>query len=429
MKNSLMKFVIVLLLLCWGGSAQAAGPTMTSLLEAVAEQPDLAVSSLGVKAAEVQLQQARAELYPKLSAFGSYTMYNSPTNLRPMPPTEVNITAGDAIPFSENILRYGLKVEMPLFVKSLYSLADKVKQVQEASRAGHKLRLISRQAAVVSLDASLAFTSHLDTAIASRIESLGKTREDLQLAVDNGRAPESELLKVLTALNDLQKQRNDLRRQSITLTSQLEQLTGVRLDGFIPISLKRPVTEDRYLRQVQQEANVAASEKELRQAWDRHYPTLKLEGVVSENDGEAYNTGQSISRRYDYIGVALTVPLFDRPLSTSIDQAKVQLQRQRQQLAQLRLDLDAEAESLKQQLPVIEQSTQLARTTLENTRRLLDIAKVAYRNGRMTTEEYLRFETQVLDAEAALQKTILDRWQVISQQAVLYGDELTGVVQ
>ena len=425
-----MKFVtVMLLLLCWSGPALAAGPTMSSLLEAVARQPDLAASSLEITSAEVQLQQARAELYPKLSAFGNYTMYSSPTNLRPMPPTEVNAAAGDSIPFSENILRYGLKLEMPLFVKSLYSLADKVKKLQEVSRAGHQLRLISRQAAVVSLDASLAFTSRLDAAIASRIESLSKTRDDLQLAVDNGRAPESELLKVATSLNDLQRQRNDLRRQAVNLTSQLEQLTGIRLDRFVPIILKRSVAEDRYLRQEQQEANVAASEKELQQARDRHYPTLKFEGVISENEGEAYNTGRSIDRSYNYVGVVLTFPLFDRQLSTSIDQAQIQLQRQRQQLAQLRLDLAAEAESLNQQLPIIEQSTQLAQTSLENNRRLLDIAKVAYRTGRMTTEEYLRFETQVLDAEAALQKAILERWQIISQQAVLYGDELTGVVQ
>lgn len=428
-----MKYVtllLLLLLLCWGGAALAAGPpTITSLLDAVARQPELEASALGVKSADIQLEQARAELYPKLAAFGSYTLYSSPTNLRPMSPTEVNVAAGDSIPFSEDILRYGLKVELPLFVKSIYSLADKVKHLRASSRVGHKLRLISRQAAVVSLDASLAFVSHLDAAIASRIESLAKTRDDLQLAVGNGRAAESELLKVATSVNDLQKQRNDLRRQAITLTSQLEQLTGVRLDHFVPITLKRLVTENRYLRQEQQEAQVAVSEKELQQARDRHYPALKLEGVISENVGEAYNTGRSISRGYNYIGVALTVPLFDRQLSTSIDQAQLQLQRQRQQLAQLRLDLEAEAENLKQQLPVIEQSTQFAQTSLEHNQRLLEIAKVAYRTGRMTTEEYLRFESQVLDAEAALQKTILDRWQVISQQAVLYGDELTGVVQ
>jgi len=430
MKEFSMKFMTFLFLLLMAGQpALAAEPTITSLLEAVARQPDLAVSSLEVKSAEVQLQQAYAELYPKLSAFGTYNIYSSPTNLRPMAPTEVNLAAGESIPFSDTILRYGLKVEMPLFVKNLYSLADKVEQLQQVSRIGHKLRLISRQAAVVSLDASLAYTSHLDAAIAARLDSLDKTRADLSLAVENGRVPEAELLKLETTRNDLHKQRNDLQRQAISLTGQVQQLTGVRLSSFVPLTLQRPVREDQYLRQLQQQARVAASEKELRQAKDQHYPSLRLEGVISENAGEAYNTGASIERSYNYVGLALSIPLFDRKLRTTIDQAQVQLQRQRQQLAQLDLDLAAEAEDLKQQLPVIAQSTRLAQASLENSQRLLDIAKVARRTGRLSTEEYLRFETGVLEAEAALHKTILDRWQIISQQAVLYGEELTGVVQ
>ena len=420
---------LLLVLLLWSFPALAVEPSMSVLLEAVAKQPDIVASALGVKATDTQVKQAYAELYPKLSAFGSYTVYNSPTNLRPMPPTEVNVAAGDSIPFSEQIARYGLQLEMPLFVKSLYTLADKVKQLQKASRAGFKLRLVTRQAAVVVLDASLAYTAHLDRAIASRLDSLRKTRDDLQLAVDNGRTPESELLKVETLLNDLQKQRNDLRRQAISLTSEIEQLSGIRLEHFVPIALRRPVMTEDFIREKQQTAKVAAARKDLQQAKEQRYPALKLEGLVSENSGEAYNTDETIDRSYNYVGVKLAFPLFNRSLDTSIAQADIQLRREQLQLSQLRADLAATAENLCQQLPVIDQSIRLAQTSLDNNRRLLDIAKVAFRNGRMTTEEYLRFETQVLETEAALHKTHVDRWQIISQQAVLYGDDLTGVVQ
>jgi len=86
----------------------AAELNITTLLEAVEKQPGLQSSQLETEATSIQLKQARSELYPKLSAFANYESYNSPTNLRPMPPTEVNFAAGDSIPFSDQIERYGL---------------------------------------------------------------------------------------------------------------------------------------------------------------------------------------------------------------------------------------------------------------------------------------------------------------------------------
>lgn len=424
-----MKKMLIFVLLLWSLPVAAAEPTIGSLLEAVARQPEMAASALEIKSTEIQLQQARAELYPKLSAFGSYEIYNSPTNLRPMTPTEIDVAAGDSIPFSKQIARYGLRLEMPLFIKELYTLADKVKQLQQASQTGDQLRLVTRQAAVVTLDASLAFNSYLDKAIALRLASLQKTLDDLQLAVDSGRTPESELLKVETLFNDLQKQSNELQRQATSLTSQIEQLTGIRLEEFVPIALKRPVQAGGFIREQQQLAQVAASEKERQRVKEQRYPALKLEGFVTENSGEAYNTDQSIDRTYNYVGVKLSLPLFNRSLDTARTQADIALRREKSKLSQLQIDLRATAENLRLQLPIVDRSTELAQTSLNNNQQLLNIAKVAFRNGRMSTEEYLRFEAQVLDAEAALHKTHVDRWQIISQQAVLYGDDLTGVVQ
>jgi len=176
-------------------------------------------------------------------------------------------------------------------------------------------------------------------------------------------------------------------------------------------------------------AQVSAAEKDLKQVKEQRYPALMLNGLLSENQGEAYNTDQNLHRDYNYIGIKLTLPLFNRSLHTAIAQKRVQLSRQKHQLAQIKIDLAATAENLRQQLQLIKRSTQLAQASLKSHQELLNIAKVAYRNGRMTTEEYLRFETQVLEAEAALQKTYVDRWKIISQQAILYGDDLTGVIQ
>lgn len=419
---------LMLLLICIT-TLSAAELNITTLLEAAGRQPDMQSSQLAVEATAIQLEQARAELYPKFSAFGNFERYNSPTNLRPMPPTEAIAAAGDSLPFSKEIERYGLKVEMPLFVKGLYTLADKVKQLQQGSRIGHELKLLTRQAEVVSLDASLAYVTDLNAAIAARLASLQKTRDDLQMAVDNGRVPESELLRLDTTINTLQKQQNDLQIQKLTLVNQLKQLTGLEIEHFVSLTQQRPVMDGEFLRQRQQQASVAVAEQEVQRTEDQYYPTVKLVGAMTENYGTAYNTDDSIDRSYNYLGINISLPLFDRTLSTATDFARMQLHREQQQLAQMRIDVATEADTLAGQLPLLERSQALALKSFENSRKVLEIARVAYRNGRITTEEYLKNETEVLDAEAALHQTSRDRWQVICRQAVLFGDDLTGVVK
>lgn len=419
---------LVLLLICIT-PISAAELNITTLLEAAGKQPDMQSSQLAVETTAMQLEQARSELYPKLSAFGNYERYNSPTNLRPMPPTEVNVAAGDSLPFSKEIERYGLKVELPLFVKGLYTLADKVKKVQQGSEIGHALKLVTRQAEVVSLDASFAYITDLNAAIAARLLSLQKTRDDLQLAVDNGRVPESELLRLDTSINSLQKQQNDLQIQKLTLINQLKQLTGLAIDYPVPLIQQRQVVDGAFLRQKQQQVSVAVAEKEVQRTEDQYYPTVRLVGAITENYGTAYNTDDSINRSYNYLGINISLPLFDLSLGSATDLARVQLHREQQQLAQVQIDVATEADTLRRQLPLLEKSQALALQSLNNSKKVLEIARVAYRNGRVTTEEYLKNETEVLDAEAAFHQTNRDRWQVICRQAILFGDDLTGVVQ
>jgi hypothetical protein len=47
----------------------------------------------------------------------------------------------------------------------------------------------------------------------------------------------------------------------------------------------------------------------------------------------------------------------------------------------------------------------------------------------MTLEDYLRYESDVLAAQASLYQAREQRWQVLSQQAALYGADLKGVVK
>ncbi|HAJ78173.1 MAG TPA: hypothetical protein DCO75_00245, partial [Fibrobacteres bacterium] len=79
--------------------------TLQEMLTAVAKQPGVAISELTAREGILREQAATAALFPKINGFGKAEFYNSPTNLRPMPPTEINVQAGDSIPFSRDILR------------------------------------------------------------------------------------------------------------------------------------------------------------------------------------------------------------------------------------------------------------------------------------------------------------------------------------
>jgi len=402
---------------------------ISDLLEAVAGQPAMELSELAVRESESQVEEARAALYPKVSLFGRTESYDSPTNLRPMPPTEVDIAAGDSIPFSRDILRYGVTLEMPLYAKQLYTLQEKLKLLGDRAGLEHRINLISRQSAVLAANSSYLYLVHLDKAVAARIDSLETTGREVEMKVKNGRAAESELYKISNSINELKQQRNSITARIADVRSDLKQLTGIDLAAPVAMELTGTMTGSDFITEQKIAKEVAAAEKEAQRSREARYPVLSLYGTLSGNDGEAYNTDEHIYRSYNYGGVKLQMPLFDRTIGSGEELADIRLNQARKKLAQTRIELAALADNLAEKLPLLDQSLTLTRETEKNSRELLTTAKVSFTAGRMTMEEYLRYESQLLTAQAAVEEVQSQRWQLWSQQAVLYGIDLRGVVR
>lgn len=159
------------------------------------------------------------------------------------------------------------------------------------------------------------------------------------------------------------------------------------------------------------------------------YPKLSLYGSISGNDGEAYNTDNHIFRRYSFAGLSLTMPVFDQTLKTNLDTARIQERKAEQELTDTRIDLAAQEKALNQRLTVLDRSLELQQKSLDNAEKLLEISRVSYDSGRTTTEEYLRYESQVLANRAALLSTENEVWLTRSRLATLYGQPLEGVVK
>lgn len=419
--------LIGVLVIFWGTNCRAA--SIGDLLDATARQPGYKISTLSVQESDLQKERATGALFPTLGLFGRFESYNSPTNLRPMPPTEVNVQAGDSLPFSREIMRYGLSFEAPVYVRKLYVLRQKAMLLRDKAETDRQLDLIGRQAAVVSLNSTLAYLQALQAASDARRASLAKTFQNMSLKVKTGKAPESELLKIRKTLNDLDLRRNELEVKRLDTLREIRALTGIQLSTAVDMTLMHPLGGTTYLpvTAAQYKADIAAKEVQRQQA--ARWPTLAVTGFVSGNDGETYNTDSHIYRRYNEIALVLKFPLFDRTLNTNKSIARVQLAKAKRHLEQTHLDMSALAETLDRKIQVIERSIGLAEKSITDSQTLLSVAQVAVRIGRMTTEDYLRYESDVLAAQASLYQARQQKWQIVARQAALYGIDLKGVVK
>lgn len=408
-------------------SAQAV--TIQELLTSAARQPGVAASELAAREGRLREQAATAALFPRINAFGKAEFYNSPTNLRPMVPTEVDIQAGDSIPFSRDILRYGLTLDMPLFVKSLYDLRRKSALLAEKASLAHALGLSSRKAAVVAANSGLVYLLGLEKAIDARLTSLAKTREDMGLKVQIGRMAEVELLKVESSINDLKAQKNELATKILDIRKDLETLTGLEITDPAAMTMTGELVAAPYLGEMIAEKVTAAAREELQRSKSARYPGLYLTGNLSGNEGEAYNTDEHISRSYNFIGLTLQMPLFDRTLSVNQAIARSLLHKAEMEMAATRINLTAQERNFKGKLGVVEESRVIAAQSLANSEQILAVARMSLDQGRTTTEEYLRQEAQVLAARAALYQAENDKWRIITQLAVLYGTDLQEITQ
>lgn len=420
-------FIAVIIFMAFTATGWAMN--INDLLDAAAHQPGHEISTLSVRQSNLQKDKATSSLFPKLGLFSSFEKYNSPTNLRPMAPTEVNVKSGASIPFSEEIFRYGLSFDAPLYVRKLYVLRQKSALLLKKAKTEQQLDLLDRQASVVSLNSGLAYIQALESAIDARRASLGKTIEDMSVKVKSGRSPQSELLKLQKTLNDLDQQRNRLDIKRLDTLREIQELTGIKLTSAVDMTLIHQPSGTSYLSVTAARYNADAAKKEVERSRAQRWPTLSVTGFVSGNEGDAYNTGSRISQNYNKIALVLKFPLFDRTLNKDESIARVQLEKAKRKLEQTRLNMNALSESLKNKIPVVEKSITLSRQSVKDSRALLAVAKVAVRSGRMTTEDYLRYESDVLASQAALYQARDQRWQIIAKQAVLYGMDMKGVVK
>jgi len=406
--------------------------SIPELFSALKSHSQIKSDEMLIKKSELQAQMVESSLYPKVNLFASYDNYNEPTGLLPVAPNDLVPMVQDqkiAQPFSNNIYRAGAQFSMPLFVKSIYTTAKKAKAMQRSAKAKKYINILKNEALIVGTNANFLYLVSLKKALDTKEKSLLETQRTLQIKVDNGRSPASALYKINDSLNEVAIAKNSIDLQKKKLISTIESLTGVRLEQPVDMEQIGSFTKGELASLKPLQEKIVADRANIKAQKEKLYPSLYAHGSYTFSNAKAYNNDKSVNERYGNIGLMLNIPLLEMNQYDSITLANITLKSSEVELEKLRDELISQAEMLESSLSLLDNSLKLYKHSLENKQKLLNIAKVNFKSGRLSTEEYLRYEDAVVAQEANLYKTEATKWQSEMQLAVIYANNIEEMVK
>ena len=420
LKRTLMSGLIL------GGALQAA--TVGQLLDGVKNHYEQKIDRYTIQESEKALEMVRGQFWPKIRIFGSLRHYNSPSNLRPVTPSENAAVAPD-LPFGRDIERVGATLSMPIFVASLFSLADKAEAMRRSAAAKQRVDLLKNQAAVLGADANLRYLEETEAALHSKAKTLRSTERIVRAKVEAGRASGSALYKVQDRLDTIRIALDNIAIQKENLRTLIATLSGIELRHSAPLRRRGTLHKGGFLPleplAAKARADALAAETEQRKL----YPSLHLDADINRGYTESYLSGRNVHRDYGGIGLTLSAPLVDMPQIRSMQKARIHAMKSATELAKTADELRIKARGMQRQLGVLEHSFSLHRRNIANQKKLLAIARKSYDEGRMTLEEYLRYVDALYDAKAQLYKSRALWWQTLAQLAFLYGNDFGRLVR
>ncbi|WP_035589604.1 TolC family protein [Hippea jasoniae] len=422
-------FFLIIAFFCIFSDSKAA--TIQQLFRGLQNQPVTKIDKAEVAIFKAKKYQTISNFFPKIFAVASYQHFNSPTNLRPMTPKESSDISRSfgSMPFGKNIKQIGIEFSAPLFVASLFDMAHMSEKLKESAQWRMKINFIKNEAVVVELNGEFIYLERLKQSIEKRKASLDSQLKSIKLACENGRLPCVYKYKVEDAINALDIKLNDVDAKITSIANTIYALTGIRLSKPAKMALSGNITGRKYKILESLRLKTEALKYSAKASKDKLYPSLMIKGFVYRKFTKAYNTNENTLRNYGSIGVFLSIPIFDKPLYSEIEKSHSEYVKSEFELEDYTNRIKAKAKTLKKTLDLIDKSIIIQNKSVSNSKKLLKYAKVAFKLGRMTLEEYLRYEADLLNSEAELYSLKLKKWQVVSELAVIYGEDLKEIVR
>jgi outer membrane protein TolC len=428
-----MKIKIIILSVATAISLQAT--TITELFEAINKQPSTKIDELNQKMSQTSQDKIDSTSYPTLDIFGNYTHYSSPTNLLPLDPIETaNLTAKNkGIPFATTIQKVGVLFNMPLYIKELKSLSLKAKHLANSAKLKKKLNFFTKEASIVGANSNLQYLENLLKALNSTKRSVLNTKQEIEISVKSGRMAGIALDKINQKLNELDININNVKIQRLNLISTIRKLTNITLDQSVSMQLRNNIdyqTGDIFAIKPLEE-NLKASTEDLKATQEKQNSfKVAFSAMWSRNYAQKdIRLHDDISEDYGYYQIGISYPLYNKSSNVDIQLKKIELLKNKMKLKQTEQELKSDIKNILTQLPLLEKSIVLTKQNIDKQQNLLKFAKVSFKQGRMTQENYLDYEDGVLNAKAKYYEAISSRWQSVAKLTVIYGINLKGVIK
>jgi len=426
-------FKNVLLILCFPVLLQAQNiQHIGQLLDSLKTHPLTTSDDIAMQQALAAQSLASSKLYPTVEGFGRYDYATNPTAMLPVPPDKLFAMKADPTigqPFSENIYRIGAVVSMPIFMKSIYTTASMAKMMVQSAKEKANINLLKNEAVLVSLNASLLYIESLQQALKSKKSSLMKTKELVEIKVNNGRVSGDALLKINNAVNEVLVLQNDLDLQREEVISTIASYTGVTLTQAIAMEQAGNYQSDEMRALNPLIDKLRANNLAVRAEKEKLLPSLVAQGSYSNNFAEAYNNKTNVTNHYTTVGVVLRVPVFAMDQYAQIKKSRLEMEATSNELDKTKLELTSQATQLQNSLPLLDNSIQLYNNSIKDKEALLEIAKVGYKSEQMTMEDYLKYEDDVVLEQSKLYKSQSQKWQTLMKLAVIYGNKIEEIVK
>jgi outer membrane protein TolC len=429
----LRRFVTILLFLFTSFLIKAQeAPTLHQLFDQLKLQPVSRVDAIKIEQAKATQQFANSQLYPNIDFIARYDYASIATAMYPFTPNELlAVVQNQSLPqpFSKNIYRIGATLSMPLFVKSIYTISSQSKLMVHSLEDQRYVNLLKNEAIIVSANANLMYIQQLDSALEKKKLSLLKTKEFVNIKVNNGRSAGSALITINNAINEIELVKNDLALQREEVVASIASLTNVTLSQAVHMELTGTYTPGTIKLLDPLRNKIAADTLAIRSEKEKLLPSLYLQGSYFNNYAQAYNNDLNINGDYATVGVVLKVPLFAKNQYSQIAKSKAEIQISQNEFHKLTNELQVQVKQLESSLTILENSVQLYTNSIKDKEVLLEIARVSLQNDQITIDDYLKYEDDLVLEKTKLLKTHAQIWQSQMKLAVIFGNDIQTIVK